>query len=334
MAIDHSDITFVVQGPIIPDITLECLISIRRYFPEAQIILSTWKGTDASSLTFDELVYSEDPGFFYYSDRAGERQNNVNRQIVSTLAGLQRVQTEYTFKIRTDFNVTGDDFLQFWNRFPAAVADYQVFQDKVLACSYFSRNPTSRMRFPFHPSDLAFFGRTADLVRLFDVPLMTENEAYWDKKNARFNRYVPEQHIFINCLRKAGKTVSCEFYNDNSETNIVETEKYFASNFVFLTFDQFNLKPSKTIFMMKPHPNSFRTCYTHYEWLALYKKHVDPLIILPTRDKEREKIEGFYRAYKKYRLLGNVAAFPFRNKDTKRRIRNNVLEFFLSDKNA
>lgn len=331
MAIDHSDITFVVQGPIIPDITLECLISIRRYFPEAQIILSTWKGTDASSLTFDELVYSEDPGYFYYSDRAGERQNNVNRQIVSTLAGLQRVKTKYTFKIRTDFNMTGDDFLQFWNRFPAANADYKVFQDKILACSYFSRNPTSRMRFPFHPSDLAFFGRTEDVLNLFDIPLMTKKEAYWDTKNVRFNRYVSEQHIFINCLCKNGKDVLCHYYNDNSEYNISETEKYFASNFVFLTFDQFCLSSTKSTFSMKVHPNSFRTCYTHNEWLALYKKYVAPEIFVPEIDHERVKISHLYRNYKKFRFMGNIAALFFPGKGRKRNVRNAILEYFLQD---
>lgn len=327
---DCSDITFVVQGPIISHVTLGSLLSIRRSFPASPIILSTWKGHDASSLVYDELILSDDPGFFYYSDRAGERQNNVNRQIISTVAGLQRVQTEYVFKIRTDFNITGADFLQFWNRFPAEDPDYKVFGDKILACSYFSRNPSSRMRFPFHPSDLAFFGKTDDMMRLFDVPLMTEAEAYWDKKNSRFNRYIPEQHIFINCLRKSGKTVQCDRYDDNSDHNIVETEKYFASNFVFLTFEQFNLVPQKPIFLMKPHPNSFRTCYTHHEWLGLYKKYVDPTAAIPARDEEREKIERFYRSYRKYRLLGNVIALPFRHKDTKRKIRNSVLEFFLN----
>lgn len=331
---DHANITFVVQGPIIPHITLSSLLSIRRNFPDAPIILSTWKGHDAASLIYDDLVLSEDPGFFYYSDRADEKQNNVNRQIVSSLAGLQRVKTQYVFKMRTDFSLSGSDFLSFWNAFSQVDPGYQVFHKKILACSYFTRNPASKMPFPFHPSDIAFFGRTEDLINFFDIPLMTEAEAYWDKKNSRFNRYVPEQHIFINCLRKNGKTVQCDHYNDNSEHNIIETEKYFASNFVFLTFDQFNLKPSKTIFMMEPHPNSFRTCYTHNEWLALYKKHVDASVAVPSHDHEREKIERSYKAYKKYRLLGNVIALPFANKDTKRKIRNNILEFFLSEKNG
>lgn len=331
MRLNHQNITFVMQGPIIPDVTLNGLLSIRQHFPTSPIVLTTWKGYDADNLVFDDLIASDDPGFFYYSDRAGERQNNVNRQIVSTLAGLRRVKTAYTFKIRTDFVITGDGFLQFWDQFRAADKDYQIFREKILACSYFSRNPASKMRFPFHPSDLAFFGRTEDLIAMFDVPQMTEAEAYWDKKRSRFNRYVPEQHIFINCLRRNGKTVLCERYNDNSEHNIMETERFFASNFVFLTFEQFHLTPSKTIFQMKPYPNSFRTCYTHIEWLGLYKKHVDPAVEIPAQDAERERIEGYYRVYKKYRLLANITALPFRNKETKRWIRNNVLEFFLND---
>jgi hypothetical protein len=61
--------------------------------------------------------------------------------------------------------------------------------------------------------------------------------------------------------------------------------------------------------------------------MELYKKHVDASVDVPSRDHEREKIERYYKAYKKYRLLGNVIAFAFANKDTKRKIRNNVLEF-------
>lgn len=327
---DHSDITFVMQGPIIPHVTLGSLLSIRRSFPASHTILSTWEGHDVSSLIYDELVLSEDPGFFYTSNRASKRQNNVNRQIISTMAGLQRVQTDYVFKIRTDFNITGDDFLQFWGRFPATDPNYKVFGEKIFTCSYFSRNPASQMHFPFHPSDLAFFGKTADMTRLFDVPLMTEVEANWDTNNTYFNRYVPEQHVFINCLRKNGKTVQCDRYDDNSDHNTAETEKYFASNFVFLTFGQFNLMPQKSIFVMKLNPGSFRTCYTHHEWLGLYKKYADSAVEIPARDEEREKIERFYKAYRKYRLLGNVIALPFGHKDTRRKIRRNVLEFFLN----
>lgn len=295
---DRSNITFVMQGPIVPHVTLDSLASIRRTFPASPIILSTWTGYDISNLIYDELICSDDPGGFYYSDREDNWQNNVNRQIVSTLAGLQRVQTEYAFKIRTDFKITGDDFLKYWNRYPAVVPDYKVFGDKLLACSYFSRNPSSRMNFPYHPSDLAFFGKTADVMHLFNVPLMTETEAYLDTKNRRFNRYAAEQYLFINCLRKCGKSVLLECYNDISRSNIIETEKYFASNFVFLTFEQFNLEPKKIHFFMHIDPEGFGSCYTHNEWIHLHQKHADSSVKVPSRDKERERIEFFLRMNK------------------------------------
>ena len=61
-------------------------------------------------------------------------------------------------KLRSDFILTGNDFLQFWNEFLNFDRTYQIFEHKLLACTYFARNPSSDMPFPFYPSDLAFFG--------------------------------------------------------------------------------------------------------------------------------------------------------------------------------
>lgn len=326
-----SDITFVVQGPVFSRITMDCLQSIRQHLPTSKIILTTWNGADVSGLIYDELVLSGDPGFFYCSKKIGAKQNNVNRQITSTLAGLRQVKTKYAFKIRTDFQINGDGFLRFWNKFNAADKNYQVFQEKILACCYISRNPSSSIPYPypFHASDLAFFGRTEDLTNLFDISLMTEVEAYWDKEKDGFNRYVPEQYILINCLRKNGKTISCAQYDDVSGDNIPETEKYFASNFVFLTYDQFDIAPAKTTTLARHHPKSLRTCYTHNEWLKLYQKHVAPEIDIPLHDAEREKLERRYRASEKYKRLSNIITLPIWGRARRRRIRKNLMAFFL-----
>ncbi|TCT44632.1 WavE lipopolysaccharide synthesis family protein [Martelella mediterranea] len=326
---EAKDITFLLQGAVDKKIVREILADLRRHFDGARVILSTWHGMDTEGLDCDEVVRSDDPGFFYYSDRPGDKMNNVNRQIVGTCAGLERVETPYCFRMRTDFRLDGNRFLQYFGAFPHAEDQYRFFSEKLLAASYFSRNPRSRTRFPFHPSDLAFFGRTDDIRLLFNVPLMPEEEACWDRDNKRYNRYTPEQYIFINALRQAGRSVPCAYFNDDNERAIAETERYFASNFVFLTFEQFNLVPSKPTFFMKVHPNSFMTCYTHNEWLGLYKKHVDASIRVPDHDPERERIEVFYKPYRLCRLVGNIISFPFRSKMRRRAIRCGVLEFFL-----
>lgn len=330
----NFNITFIVQGNVVPDVTENCLLSIRRNFPESVIILSTWEGQTVSDLTYDELILSEDPGFICYSDGEGGSPNNVNRQIVSTLAGLKHVQTRYAFKIRTDFCITGDNFLKFWNEFKNSDEAYRIFYSKILACTYFSRNPSSGAHFPFHPSDLAFFGETEDLFNLFNIPLAVEGDKNKGINRNRFNRYAPEQHIFINCLRKNNKTILCNYYDDNSDINVVETEKYFASNFVFLTFEQFNIEPSKSTFFMNLHPDSFRTCYTHYEWMNLYKKYVDMTIDVPAEDPERRKIEISYRKYKKFKIIINIILFFFfyKKKNERRKIRGKLFSFFLNGK--
>lgn len=305
--IPSEQITFLIQGPI-SKLIYKTTANIKEYFPNSKIIISNCSTTEFKPNGIDLILKPDDPGFFYYSKEDGAKVNNINRQIVTTGAGLEHVQTKYCFKLRSDFLITGKNFLKHYNSYPKYEADYRIFKEKLLSCCYFARNPTSRMPFPFHISDLCFFGLTEDIKNLFDIPLMTESEAYWETKGHVYNKYVPEQFLFINCLKKNGKKINCDYHNDVTQSNIIETEKYFASNFVFLEFDQFNLKPSKATFDVKAYTDSFQTCYTHVEWKSLYKKHVDSSIKIPKKDHERNKIESYYKRDQKIRRIANLAA--------------------------
>lgn len=328
--IDSADISVVVQGGVYEEVTPAVLASVRRFLPRAEIIFSTCDKNAAQKISgYDSLVLSDDPGNFVYGNQPEEKANNVNRQIVNTKAGLQVVKTSYAMKLRSDFLLTGNDFLRFFELFPLADKKYQVFTHKLLSCCWFARNPRSNMPYPFHPSDLVFFGRTEDLLRLYDIPLMSREEAYWNKNDKHQYRYVPEQYIWLNCLRKNGFAADCGFYNDCNENNIRQTEQYFASNFVFLTFEQFNLKPTKPNFDMRVQLKAFRNCYTHAEWQRLYQQYAAPDFAVSETDEVREKIETLYKKYKKFRFLSNLCALPFRGKARRRKIRNKVLEFFL-----
>ena len=44
--INSKDISVVVQGAIDKENTPKCLESIRKYLPDAEIILSTWEGSE------------------------------------------------------------------------------------------------------------------------------------------------------------------------------------------------------------------------------------------------------------------------------------------------
>jgi hypothetical protein len=76
--ISDKDISVVVQGPIHKqdNLTKRVLESVRTHLPNAELILSTWKGSDVDGLDCDVLLLNDDPGAI--------NGYNVNRQIVST----------------------------------------------------------------------------------------------------------------------------------------------------------------------------------------------------------------------------------------------------------
>lgn len=158
---------------------------------------------------------------------------------------------------------------------------------------------------------------------------MSKKQAYWNMEAKHQYQYVPEQYIFINCLRKNGFSADCNFYNDCNQQNIEQTEHYFASNFIFLSFEQFNLLPYKNTFSIAQRPKDFLSCYTYIEWQKLYQKYVDNTLTIVNYDAERAKINQAYKRYKKFKFIANLIAFFVRDKLKRRSVRNRVIEFFI-----
>lgn len=335
--ISSSDISVVVQGAVNKETTALCLDSIRKFLPYAEVILSTWEHSDTEGLSPDILIMSKDPGCHLYSnDPDNKILNNINRQLISTLAGLKVATNKYAFKLRTDFVFTDNSFLNFFNSFDAFDPAYKVFKEKVLACSYFSRNPRLIKSYPFHPSDIAFFGLTEDLINLFDISLMPNNEElYWGGKNIFYTRYVPEQYIFINFLRKNGKEILCDYQHHIQPTTAEDTERYFVSNFIFLDWSQFCLGIPKKFECVKK--NKYESCITHFDWQVLYKKYVDNTIVLPVVDAERLRILANIRQLKKYERVAKlmtffIPGFPFLRK-YKKSLKNRIISKLAHSKN-
>ncbi len=124
MKIDSSEISVVVQGPVfgtsadspIKRYTYQSLISIRKYLPDAEVILSTWEGSDINDLPFDILVENEDPGILEVE--INPMIKNTNRQILSTKSGIQKASRNYLLKLRSDTILEGNDFLKYYQLFP------------------------------------------------------------------------------------------------------------------------------------------------------------------------------------------------------------------------
>ncbi|MEI0799674.1 WavE lipopolysaccharide synthesis family protein [Brachyspira intermedia] len=323
--IDTKDISIVVQGAIDEKYTINCLKSIRKYLPDSEIILSTWEGSNVNNLDYDILVLSQDPGFSLYVWEENSKPNNTNRQILSTINGLKKVNKKYSLKFRTDFILTGNNFLKYFYKFPKYEEEYKIFNNKLLACCYFSINP-HKYQAAYQVSDLISFGFTQDLINLYDIELIKVDESYiysYDKNRTKYN---PEQYIFIKCLEKNGKEAKSKYVDDITNESIVETERYFASNFILLNINEYNIKlPKKILFDFKLNDLNntfFKSCYTHIEWQQLYKKWSDDKHKVPYKDKERKILENNYKKYiaskntKKNYILENIFSIKKYNDKT------------------
>ncbi len=283
-------VSVVVQGAIAPGgatgATGRCLESVRRALPGAEIILSTYPGSDTSGLSFDILVESDDPGALSFTREGPIQLNNVNRQIVTTQAGLARATRPYALKLRSDLLMDGAGLLRYFARYGSHGgekdnSDARVFGERVLCCTRYARNPRRVLPYAFHPSDWFFFGRTDDVRKLFDIPLAPEPETsrWFDAYAPRpdpdvfpgaLNRWAPEQYIWLSCLKRHAPnavpaTALPTYQWDVSEAIITASERTLAENFVLLSPRQVQIRFTKYRITRL----DWASVYTHGEWLRL-----------------------------------------------------------------
>lgn len=277
-AIRDAQVSIVVQGPSYGDLTKRVLESVRRFLPEGEIIFSTWRGSDIAGLSFDRLVLSEDPGGFpqVHDPRV---LYNINRQIVSTVAGLQEASRPYAAKLRSDMPLVGDGFLQLQQQFPARSEDYRLFKERIVSPTIYSTCP-ERAPALFTVSDWFSFGRRDDLLLLWDVPLAPEDKmAHYFEHHPEENRlhtaevtwFGAEQFIWVQALAKRF-SIPFRHAQDFSEEAIQIAERALANNFVIAELAEIGLSaPRHHLFR-----GDWAICYTQGEWERLYRKYCNP----------------------------------------------------------
>ena len=171
--IDNKHITVVIQGPVIASndramdegITQKAISSIRDHLPGSTIILSTWYGQPIEGLDIDELVLNDDPGgnIIEYNTSGKPVFVNENRQIVSTKNGLHKVTTEYAIKLRSDNFLSSDNFKALLIKYKKRASQCELFEERVVINSMFTREVSRGFATVFHPSDFFYFGKTNDL---------------------------------------------------------------------------------------------------------------------------------------------------------------------------
>jgi SAM-dependent methyltransferase len=302
-----SNISVVVQGPVVGlnhrkprnRLTQQCVASIRRALPQAEIIVSTWQGMTTDGLDCDQLVTSEDPGAVVCDD-VYRVSNNVNRQIISTRAGVARVRRPYCLKVRSDLVLNSDEFLRHWGRYPLRQWSYKFAAERMLVSAIYSRQYAGKgkrtTRLPFHPSDFLFFGFREDVATLFDIPLAVEPEtSRWFAKHKRGKvydcyahahcRFFPEQHLWLSYVRKFVE-VPWRDRLDLHNPALVHDRPSQVNNLVMLDQTQWSFELPK--YMMRQYllpDHDYNGLYRHEVWRSEYQLFCGgPPLEAPTHD--------------------------------------------------
>ncbi len=234
--IPSSQLTVVLQGDIRPE-TDRAIKSVRQHVPSARLVLSTYRDQPSHRLKdlsgkVDHLVLSADPGPLPPFTMSGTAPpSNLNRQLVTTQAGLAEVRSAYVLKMRSDIELTGAGFL----KLGCAAED----SDRMLVSSFYTRHPMGLSCYLFHVSDWFVVGCTSKVKDFFSAPCMSPSDARWFESHAhvaratyaarRFRaRYTPEQHITVHYAQQHGYRTP-QFLNDWDEHLMNEYRRFLVS---------------------------------------------------------------------------------------------------------
>jgi len=261
------DVTIVVQGPVVgsPDdpgaqrFTLRCLQSVRCVLPEAEVVLSTWRGSDVRGLPADRVVINDDPGPTPSRD-ASHVVNNVNRQVVTTRAGLEQASRPMALKLRSDMLLEHDGMLRLFGGWPARATELRVLRERVLLPTFYSFNPRRvYSRFPYMVSDWCHFGLTEDLREIWSTPR-------WDPAFEWLlgRRIVAsEQWIWMSLLNRH----DADAFVGRPDV-VAHSELAMVNNVVVLEAQDLGVRMLK----FAPHLGHQTAVYTHGEWQRLYDR--------------------------------------------------------------
>lgn len=323
--INKSDITILVNGKIEKD-TSVVLINIRNLFPESKIILSTWKNSNMANLNYDVLVENDDPGARVFNapkwvkpDKDGftrftigdkkfkniPKQNNVNRIIQTIKSGIEKVETKYLLRIRTDLVVKNINFLNYWDKFQIYDNKYKIFKHRLINSSTYSQFAHVMRHgiqlLPFHMSDWLHFGLTEDIKLLYSCPFqnLEYSSQYWYNKRQRKQydpfidagwQFPPETYVLYSLVKKYFPNVEYKDSDDYNKENMSFSNKIIANNFINIDDCNFKFVVKKYPRIVDWSPELYDGFITYLEWQNLYKVYCDKLYKFCDIDFKRLKV--------------------------------------------
>ena len=183
---DFDDTAIVIQGPIAYDnnYTVETFKFYRSIYPNAPIVVSTWKGEATNDF---RKACRENSIVLLENEMPQERGAfNVNLQLKSSLQGVKFIQehtsAKFVLKTRTDQRINRFDFLV---HFKNLLETFPPKDDKLHKRIIFL-SVVNLTQFPFYYQDYLSFGHVEDISKLYGIPFHSEpGEMTYTAKNYR-----------------------------------------------------------------------------------------------------------------------------------------------------
>lgn len=292
MAKQSKNLSVVVQGAIEYGITCRCLKSIRKFLPDAEIILSSWEGAKLDGLEglYDIAVLNKDPSAVIFDD-SDKRLNNLNRILVSSKNGIAKASRKYVLRLRSDLELKNDNVLKLADDLPERNPAASLFRQRIFAYEIFSikydTKQHTRQRVLFHISDWCYFGLKEDLQEFFNLPQVKEPDfsRYFESRpksendihQTRLWKMSPEQYFTSSNAAKVFKNLKFDNYLDITPENVGISEDFIINNFRVFSQKEWGISTLKKQYknqrMLSWLPFTY---YSKSEQKKDYKRYCDP----------------------------------------------------------
>jgi hypothetical protein len=276
-----QNLSFCIQGPVArnshgENLTQKLIASIKHFYPNSPIIFSTWESETIDFLEGINLVLSKDPGSgLRYKNRPWE--NNINRQIISTCAGLNAVTTRFVVKMRSDLLVENRRLEKIVEKLPKTPSNsYSIFENYIIVLDRLTFNPNKKLNPLLHVTDMLQAGVTKDVRRMWDIPLMTSaQENYYanvepilaSKVANHLPEFRAEQYFWNELIRKELGFGLDETFSNSLEGNM-DVIELFDSNIIPFRFPTLGISIQKEIYKWSRRDSWITSIYAHtfFDW--------------------------------------------------------------------
>jgi hypothetical protein len=252
------------------------ITSIKHFYPKSPIIFSTW---DSESVDFSggiTLVLSKDPGSgLRYKNRP--EKNNINRQIISTRAGLNAVKTRFVVKMRSDLLVENRRLEKIIDKLPKTPShSLSIFENYIIVLDRLTFSPNKKLNPLLHVTDMLQAGLTTDVRRMWDIPIMTSaQENFYENVEpilaSKVANHLPEfraeQYFWNELIRKELGFGLPNTFSKSLERNMEVTE-LFDLNIIPFKFPTLGVSIQKEIYQWSRRDSWISSIYAHtfFDW--------------------------------------------------------------------